>query len=311
MLSQVEKTSERKRAIVRVLLITFALNLMVSSLKVGYGCITGSLSMLADGFHSLFDASSNVVGLVAIHIASKPPDSDHSYGHKKFETIAALVITMLMMLASIEIVHMAFNRLLSPTSVQVTVWSFAIMLLTMCVNLGVSTYEGSASKKLKSDLLHADSRHTLSDFFVSLSVLVSLAVTRLGYPLMDTVFALGIAAFIVYIAIKIAVGCSQTLVDAVRLPPEEVRKVVLSVNGVKGCHNVRSRGREDEVYLDIHLTVDEDMPLKEAHDIAHTAEDRLKEHFSNLTDVVVHVGTEEYWKHSRQESNNGEDEESS
>ena len=304
-----EKTSERKRAIVRVLLITLVLNLMVSSLKVGYGCITGSLSMLADGFHSLFDASSNVVGMVAIHIASKPPDREHSYGHKKFETIAALVITMLMVLASIEIVHMAFERLLSPSSVQVTVWSFAIMLLTMCVNLGVSAYEGSASKKLKSDLLHADSRHTLSDFFVSLSVVVSLAVTGLGYPIMDTVFALGIAAFIVYIAIKIAVGCSQTLVDAVRLPPEEVRKVVLSVDGVKGCHNIRSRGREDEVYLDIHLTVDENMPLGKAHEIARIAEDRLKKHFPNLTDVVVHIGPEGILekKIASEKANNEED----
>ncbi|MHC1570606.1 MAG: cation diffusion facilitator family transporter [Methermicoccaceae archaeon] len=282
--------TDRRGSIVRVLVITFFLNLLVCVLKIGYGHISGSLSMLADGFHSLLDASSNIVGLVAIYIASKPPDRNHSYGHRKFETLAAMAIAMLLVMASFEIVHMAFERILSPASVRVTVWSFAIMLLTMGVNLGVSTYEASASKRLKSDLLHADSRHTLSDFFVSLSVLVGLAATRLGYPIVDTIFAVGIAVFIMYVAIRIALQCSETLADAVRLDPDEVRGVVLSVDGVEGCHNIRSRGREDEVYLDIHITVDESMPIGKAHDISDIVEEKLKGHFSSLVDVVVHIG---------------------
>lgn len=281
--------AKRDRGVMRVLVLTFFLNLLVALLKGIYGFLTGSLSMLADGFHSLLDTSSNVVGLVGVCIASKPPDRNHSYGHSKFETLAALTIAVLLVVASIEIVQMALERLAHPVQVRITVWSFAIMLLTVGINIGVSTYEAAASKRLKSDLLHADSRHTLSDVFVSLSVLVGLAATKMGYPIIDTMFALGIAAFIIYTAIKIVMVCSDTLCDAERLESEEVRTTTLSVDGVKGCHNIRSRGREDEVYLDLHITVDEDMSVGDAHDIADCVEERLKEHFPSLTDVVVHV----------------------
>jgi len=287
-----EERAKRDRGVIRVLLLTLFLNLLVALLKGVYGFLTGSLSMLADGFHSLLDASSNVVGLVGVYIASRPPDRNHSYGHSKFETLAALTIAVLLVVASVEIVQMALERFAHPVQVRITVWSFAIMLLTMGINIGVSTYEAAASKRLKSDLLHADSRHTLSDVFVSLSVLVGLAATKMGYPIMDTVFALGIAAFITHTAIRIVMVCSDTLCDAERLESEEVRTTTLSVDGVMGCHNIRSRGREDEVYLDLHITVDECMSVGDAHDIADCVEERLKERFPSLTDVVVHVEPE-------------------
>lgn len=287
-----EERAERNRSVMRVLLLTLFLNLLVASLKGIYGFLTGSLSMLADGFHSLLDASSNVVGLVGVCIASKPPDRNHSYGHSKFETLAALTIAVLLVVASIQIVGMAVERLTHPVQVRITAWSFAIMLLTMGINIGVSTYEGAASKRLKSDLLHADSRHTLSDAFVSLSVLLGLAATKMGHPIMDTMLALGIAAFITYTAIRIVMMCSETLCDAERLESEEVRTTTLSVEGVRGCHTIRSRGREDEVYLDLHITVDEGMSVGDAHDIADCVEERLKERFPSLTDVVVHVEPE-------------------
>ncbi|MBN2487938.1 MAG: cation diffusion facilitator family transporter, partial [Methanosarcinaceae archaeon] len=146
---------------IRVILFRILLlNLVVALAKIVYGMLTDTLSMEADGYHSLFDGVSNIVGLIGIQIASKPADKEHPYGHRKYETLASIAIAFLLIYVGFEIISSAINRFTTGMQPVVTSISFAVMIVTMAVNLFVTTYEHKQGLLLDSEILVADSMHT-------------------------------------------------------------------------------------------------------------------------------------------------------
>lgn len=279
------------RAIRRVLWITMGLNLVATAAKLAVGYWTGSLSLIADGFDSVFDSASNVVGLVGIYLAARPADADHPYGHRKAETMTALVISTLLFVTTFELIQSAVERLRDPALIvaEVNVWSFAALLLSIAVHVTVVWYELRAGRKLHSDVLVADAMHTRADIFVSLSVIGGLIAVRLGYPLADPILALVIALVIAKIGIDIIREGSPTLMDRVVVSPEEITKITLSVPGVLLCHKVRSHGHETAIYVDLHISVAPSTPIARAHEIAHQVQGRLRERIPHLQDATIHI----------------------
>jgi cation diffusion facilitator family transporter len=279
------------RAVRRVLWITMGLNLIATAAKLAVGYWTGSLSLIADGFDSVFDSASNVVGLVGIYLAARPADEDHPYGHRKAETMTALVISSLLFLTTWELIQSAIQRLRNPSLIeaQVNVWSFAALLASIAVHLTVVWYELREGRKLHSDVLVADALHTRADIFVSLSVIGGLIAVSLGFPLADPILALIIALVIAKIGIDIIRKGSPTLMDRVAVSPEEIKEIALSVPGVLVCHRVRSHGHETAVYVDLHISVEPSTPIAEAHAIAHEVQSRLRERIPHLQDVTTHI----------------------
>jgi len=279
------------RAIKRVLVITLILNLVATLAKLIVGYLTGALSLIADGFDSVFDSASNVVGLVGIHIASQPADEEHPYGHRKFETFTAVGISLLLFLTCWELIKSAWERLTAPQAIapEVNAWSFGALLVSIAVHIVVVIYESGAGRRLRSEFLVADAMHTLADIFVSLSVIVGLVVVRLGAPVVDPILALIIALLIAKIGFDIVKSSSRILLDRVALDVHKVERIVLGVNGVRACHRIRSRGKEDDVYLDLHVQVDPQIPTERAHEIAHQVQRRLQEELDGVRDVIVHI----------------------
>ncbi|MEW6586857.1 MAG: cation diffusion facilitator family transporter, partial [Nitrospirota bacterium] len=197
----------------KVLLITLVLNSAVALAKALYGYFTNSIAMASDGLHSFFDGMSNVVGLIGIWIAAHPPDEDHPYGHKKFETMATIIIALMIFLTCLQILRKVYLSLFEDHKTIVTEISFAIMLMTMGVNFFVMLYESGKGKKLGSEFLVADAMHTKSDIFVSLAVVLSLIFTRMGYFYADTVVGVVITFFIARIGFAIVKSASTVLVD--------------------------------------------------------------------------------------------------
>lgn len=273
----------------KVLLYTLFLNIMVAVAKIIYGNATNSISMLSDGFHSLSDGASNIIGLVGIWIASQPPDENHPYGHRKFETLSTIVIAVFILFAGYEIFRKAYLGLQMTHRVEVTSLSFAIMIITLLINAMVMTYEKRKGHELKSDFLVADALHTYSDIFVSLSVIISLLAAKVGYPVVDIIAAIIIAFLIAKMGLEIFKSAADVLADAVRISPKEVKAVVKQIEGVKDCHGIRTRGRKDAVYVDLHVLVGHEVNTMKAHDVAHSVEDALKEKFPSVVDVVVHI----------------------
>ncbi len=280
--------SDARRAARRVLAIVLVLNLAVAAAKLLVGWLIDSISMVADGFHSLTDSASNVIGLAGLTLASRPPDEDHPYGHHKIETLAALSIGGLLALTAWEIFQSCIERLHAGGAPDVTAASLAVMGVTIAVNLGVSSYERRRGEALGSEVLRADAAHTRSDVYVSLGVIGSLLAVRWGYPQVDLVAALVITAIIARAAFQILRQSAEHLVDPAVLPVERVHEVALAVPGVEGVHKVRTRGRPGAGYADLHVQLRPDLRLDQAHVIGHLVDERLRRELG-LADVVVHV----------------------
>ncbi len=272
-----------------ILWYTMALNLLVTVTKLAIGYLTGSLSLVADGFDSFFDSASNVVGLVGIAVASRPPDPGHPYGHRKFETLSAASITILLFLTTVQLAQSAFERLRHPVQPEVNVWTAVAVLGSIAVHLYVAWYEGRRGRALKSEFLVADAMHTRADVLVSVSVGVGMIVVRAGYPVVDAILALIIAGLIAKIGIDIIRSSSKILTDAAVVDEGLVQEVAGQVPGVESVHHIRSRGQEDDIHLDLHVRVRQGTPVEQAHAIAHQVQRQLLAGVPGLQDVVVHV----------------------
>ena len=262
---------------------------MVAGAKLIFGYATGAVSIISDGFHSLTDSASNVMGLVALRASLKPPDDDHPYGHRKYETLAAAGIFVFLLLVVVEVTRSALNRLAGGAAPRVTIMSFGVMIVTVAINLLVVRYERSEGRRLNSELLHADAMHTKSDVLTSYAVLVSLAAVWLGYPVMDPIGGLVIAVFIARTGWQIARDTSGVLSDRVVLAEDDIRRVVMDSPGVVGCHRIRSRGSADHTFVDLHVWYPPDMPLHEAHRLSHILKDQLMSTYPQIADAIIHI----------------------
>jgi len=272
----------------RVLIITMLFNFLATGVKLVAGLFTGALSVVADGLDSLFDGLSNVVGLAGLYASSRPPDAEHPYGYRKFETLAALSISFLLFLTCIQLLQTAWNRLGEAAGPRVGMWTVAAMLLSMLVQAGTSWYELRAGRRLKSELLVADALHTRASILVSASVLGGLGFVRLGFPQADPILAAFVAVVIARIGIDILRETLPVLVDQAVIDPRQIAEVVGRVEGVESFHRVRSRGAEGSAAVDLHVRIDPHKTVQEADAIAGEIRRRLLE-LGRVTDVTVHL----------------------
>jgi cation diffusion facilitator family transporter len=283
--SVLTRTSEVSAVLYQVLF----LNLIVAVAKIALGTATGAVSVLSDGYHSLTDTASNIVGIVGVRIADAPPDVDHPYGHRKFETMASLGILIFLILVLREVLSAAWERVQTGGEPEINALTFVVMGATFLVNLGVVFYERSAGKRLRSEVLLADAHHTLSDLLTSATVIAALIGVKLGYHWLDPVAAIVVAVFIGYACWEIFQSTTGILADRYVIPEEAILDVVQSVPEVLGAHHVRTRGSADFVFLDLHIWMDANMPLDKAHSLSHVVKDRLMTRFPQIKDAIIHI----------------------
>jgi cation diffusion facilitator family transporter len=279
----------RQRSIGRVLIGIMLLNLIVTAIKFVVSALTGSIAVLADAFNALVDASSNVIGLLGLRAASGPPDVDHPYGHRKYETIATLGIAGLMVLAGWEVLRSVFERFGGGHPPTLTPVALVLVLVTLPLNAFIVWYEERRGRALGSDILMADATSTRVNIFVSLAALSGLVGSPLGLPWLDIAAALGIVAYVFRSAYRILRETSEVLTDSAVVDPHAVEDIARTVPGVWFATRVRSRGREDDVHLDLRIKVDPAMATGQAHAIAVEVERQLRDRVPGLADAVVKV----------------------
>jgi cation diffusion facilitator family transporter len=283
-------SSERYGAVARVLARVLVLNLAVAIAKIAFGYTSGAISILSDGFHSLTDTASNVVGLVGVHAARQPPDEDHPYGHRKYETVAAVAVVGFLAVVMLEVLRNAFNELTGRAApLEISNAGFVIMAVTVVINLLVVRYESAAAERLGSEVLMADATQTKGDVWSSLTVIAALVGARAGVPILDPLAALVVAGFIGYAGYQIATTTTRILSDQIVMSEGDIETVVRSVEGVVGCHHIRTRGSADHVFLDLHVWLPGDLPLTDAHDLSHVVKDRLMARYPQIADAVIHI----------------------
>jgi len=293
MMASIQNTDgQYSRGVRRVLLITLALNLAVVALKLVAGMIAQSLSIVSDALHSSVDSINNVVGLVVIRIASAAADEEHHYGHRKFESLAAFVIAGFLAVTAFEVASSAVRRILGRESseVEVTVFTLGALVLTITVNIFVWIYESRRARTLGSSFLLADSKHTLSDIFVSLSILAGLLLLWFKIANLDAVLALLVSGVIAYTAFQISSTTIPVLVDRSPFPRGYIAEIVRATPGVKSVHDIMSRGVPGNAFITMHLAV---MPenISAAHAVTEEVERRLENRFG-ACHITIHVEPE-------------------
>ena len=273
----------------RVLLITLLLNLSVSAGKVIVGHLSGSLAMVADGYHSLVDSANNVIGLIVAAFAFRPPDLGHPYGHRKFETAATAVIGIALVSLAWNVATAALGRGEGERLPEISVLNWAVMAATIGVNLFVAWYEAREGRRLASAFLVADAAHTRSDLYVSLGVVASFGAAYLGAAWADTLVALVIAAIIAWQAGAILLQAFDVLTDRAAIPAAEIERIASGIAGVVSVHGVRTRGQRDAIYVDLTVRLDGATHLRDAHAVADLIEAALAKAHPGIADVVVHL----------------------
>jgi cation diffusion facilitator family transporter len=287
----------------RVLWLTLVLNLFVMTLKFSLGVATGSLSLQADALHSVTDSVNNILGLVTNRFSSPKPDREHPYGHQKFEAIGALGIAAFLGIACFEILRGAVEKIFFTTdaaAAKIAPTELWLLLVILGVNIFVAFYERSVGRKVNSPILIADAKHTMSDIWVTIIVMVGLIgmwqAETWNLPQLlwlDVILAFPVALLVFYSGWEVISENLPWLVDEMAIAPEAIHDVVIEVPGVMSCHDIASRGMLGrQVFIEMHLIVNTD-DLVVAHQITERIEDVLAQRFGTVR-VLIHVEPPEY-----------------
>ena len=279
-------TTQRDRLVRRAILFEGVANLIVLVAKVVVGWSTGSFAVLGDAIHSLTDVANNVVALVVVRVAGMPPDREHPYGHRKFETLAVFGLATLLTVLAIEIGIRAIERGDHP--VVRHGWGLAVMLGVLGVNIGITLWQVYWARRLNSDILHADAHHTLADVLTTIVVIAGWQFAAMGYLWLDTVFAFIVAGLVLWLAYGLFKRAVPALVDRIAEEPEALTEAVRSVPGVRQVRRVRSRLAGTSPAVDVVIAVDPQLATIEAHTIADAIEALLHQRYA-MEDVTVHI----------------------
>lgn len=285
-----EGESERDRRIRRVLWLEGASDVALIAAKLSVAIPTGASSILADALHSATDLSNNVVALVALRLAAAPPDRGHPYGHRKFEPLAVFVLASLLVVLGIEIALRALRG--GSGAILHHDAALAVMFGVLGTNIAFTAWEWQQARRLDSDLLRADARHTLSDVAVTGSVITGWQLAARGWPWLDALVTFGVALLIFWLAWGLFRRAIPVLVDATARDPDDLRRAVRGIPGVRDAPRVRSRHDGRTLRVDVSVTVDPELSTRAAHEIADAIEAQLRRRFG-AEDVTVHVEPEE------------------
>ena len=292
----IDQTAEKEKNHAALTSVVAAVGLTV--FKVIVGALTGSLGILAEAAHSGLDLVAALVTFFAVKVSGRAPDEEHAYGHGKVENFSALIETLLLLGTSVYIIYEAIQRLFfKQVEVEVSVWSFLVMITAIVVDFTRSRILYAAARKHNSQALEADALHFSTDIWSSSVVIVGLIlvlVSRMSPNLSflhkaDAVAAMGVAVIVIYVSFELGMRTVQALLDKAPAGSEQkVRQIAESVEGVTDCHKVRVRPSGPVLFADIHVRLDGNMSVNEAHEKTLVIQQKVREVFP-MMDVTVHT----------------------
>lgn len=285
-----DRQRQRKHTTQRVTLVGAAINCVLAALQITFGLLGRSQALLADGLHTLSDLSTDFIVLYASGRASKEADEDHPYGHGRIETLASMLLGVILSGVGIGIgvrgVDSVFNPAPGPEAITIFFACLAIV-----AKEGLYHYTLRAAKAIHSSMLETNAWHHRSDALSSVVVVIGISAQVMGVPHMDAVAAVIVGLMILLMGIRLARKALDELIDTgldLGLV-DDVRAAMLADDSVTGIHNLRTRSMGGQGYIDAHIEVDSDLTVSEAHYIAHKIEHRVKKKFPKIIDVQIHI----------------------
>ena len=295
--SSADSTSrqQRYREVRKVTLVGSVVDFVLGVAKIVTGWFTNSQALIADGIHSLSDLLTGFIVLYAAKHSHKTADEIHPYGYGRIETLATVSLGIVLTGVGVGIAYEAVRRLNdSAVTLDFTGLALFIALLSIISKEWIYRYTMSAARHLRSDLLMASAWHSRSDAFSSIVVLLGISGVILGYPYLDAVAAVAVAAMIAKIGFNLVRSSTLELID-VALDREKVsaiRQHILAVHGVRSIHTLRTRKSAGSAFVDVHIQVDPRLSVSEGHQIGDSVRQRLLKEMDEVTDVTVHIDPE-------------------
>lgn len=257
--------------------------------KLAAWIMTGSVSVLASLVDSLMDAGASLVNLLAVRYSLLPADAEHRFGHGKAESLAGLAQATFIAGSAVFLILQALDRLLNPRPLEALGVGMAVMLLAIVATLALVTVQRHVIRRTGSTAIRADALHYATDLLTNAGIILALGLAWLGWPGLDPVFAIAIGLYILYSAGRIGLEALDQLMDR-ELPAEtqaRIRELVRGHPQVQGMHGLRTRQSGRTRLIQLHLELDGDLPLREAHAITEAVERGLRAAFPGA-DVIIH-----------------------
>jgi cation diffusion facilitator family transporter len=285
------EVEQRHRITQRVTLVGAAVNCVLATLQISFGLLGKSQALLADGFHTLSDLSTDFIVLYASRRASVAADEDHPYGHGRIETLASLLLGAMLIMVGVGIGMRGVDAILDPAPENPALITILFAFLAIVAKEGLYRYTVRAARLTHSSMLEANAWHHRSDALSSIVVLVGISAQLLGIPYMDALAAMIVGVMISLMGFRLGRKALYELIDTgldAELV-EAVRNSMAAYKSVVGIHNLRTRSMGGLGYIDAHIEVDSDLSVSEAHYIAHKIEHLVKKQFPKIIDVQIHI----------------------
>jgi len=265
-------------------------NLLLFIIKFLFGTSLNSISLIAEGFHSLSDVLTSIVVLLGFKMGDKPPDKEHPYGHGRLEQIATIIIAIMLLIVSYDLIKDSLKRILSPQKVSFNYLVLIFMILSALFKEWMARFSIYLGKKINSSTLIADAWHHRSDAIASILVGIGLIFVNLNLYFLDGILGIGVSLLLAWIGIELLKSSSSFLIG--EAPNEELLKnieqIVLSTPGVLNMHDLMIHDYQNNKIISLHVEIDENLSAKDAHKIALEVQDKLKKKIEN-SNISVHI----------------------
>lgn len=250
---------------------------------------TGSVSILAALVDSLVDIAASLTNLLAVRYSLQPADKEHTFGHGKAESLAVLAQSMFISGSALFLFLTGFQHLADPAPMKQPLMGVGVTIIALLSTLILVTFQRWVVRKTQSQAIRADMLHYQSDVMMNGAILVALTLSWYGWHRADSLFALGIGVYILYNAIRIGHEAVQSLLD--RALPDTERQAIINIitswPGVLGAHDVRTRQSGPTRFIQLHIEMEDNLPLVQAHSIAEQVEQAILAYFPG-SDVIIH-----------------------
>ena len=275
----------------KVSIITLLVNVFLCILKIISGILGKSSAMISDGIHSLSDMISTIVVIIGIKISNKNEDTLHQYGHERFENVASIILSFLLFITGALIGITGIKNIHSNTIIIPNLIALIAALISIIIKEWMYHYTIKTAKKYNSDAMKADAWHHRSDAISSIISLIGIYFTIKGYIYMDLIASIIISLIIIKISVEIFIESINKMLDTAcsKETIDNIKKIVLKVEGVKGIDLLKTRQFGNRIYVDLEINADKNISFEESHNIAHNVHDKVEKEINNIKHIMVHI----------------------
>ncbi|MBI5458740.1 cation diffusion facilitator family transporter [Methanobacterium sp.] len=286
-----KKTSNRLKKGETAAKYSTLVNLFLAIIKGVVGVLSGSIALIADSVHSFSDIFASLAVYIGLRFSRRKPDEKFPYGYYKFETLASLVISVIIIITGFDIIVESLNGISTPKTIEIPLIALSVAVLSVAVSLLLARYKERVGNEIGSPALISDGKHSLVDVFSSIIVFVGILSAYIGYPVLQSVASFAVALLIMYIGLKFGKEAILVLLDACIDPGivENIKSIATNFEGVEGVHDIKVRRSGPFVFAELHLGTKKRLPIQKADEISRSVEKLIKKEINDLDTITIKI----------------------